>query len=93
MQMEKTRLNLKDAVLDLAPPPPPCFLSHLQWREYLVSAAASQNVRGEPKLIRIVNGDPQLNREYPFCEDCTQAKSHEMMTKGRCKPDFLKEMP
>lgn len=91
--MEKTRLNLKDAVLDLAPPHPPCFVNRIQWREYLVSAAASQNVRGEPKLIRIVNGQPQINRDYPFCADCTQIKSHEMFTKGRCKPNFLKDLP
>lgn len=91
--MEKPRLNLKDAVLDLAPPPPPCFVNHIQWREYLASAAASQNVRGEPKVIRVVQGEPEFNMDYPFCEDCTQIKSHEMVTKGRCKPNFLKDLP
>lgn len=91
--MEKTRLNLKDAVLDLAPPVPPCFQNHMAWREYLASAAAAQNVRGEPKVIQIINGEPTFNRAFPFCADCTQAKSHEMMTKGRCNPNFLKELP
>lgn len=91
--MEKPRLNLKDAVFDLAPPPPPCFVNHIQWREYLASAAASQNVRGEPKVIRVVQGEPEFNMDYPFCADCTQIKSHEMMAEGRCKPHFLKDLP
>lgn len=90
MNPEKTRLNLRDAVLDLAPPPPPCFQNRIHWREYLVSAAASQNVRGEPKVVHIINGDPVLNLDYPFCADCTQHKSLEMTRQGRCNPDYLK---
>ena len=87
-----SRCNLRDAVSDLAPPAPPCFLNATHWREYLASAAATQNVRGEPKVIIIVNGEPTFNFDYPFCADCTQMKSHEMEKRGLCKPDFLKEL-
>lgn len=85
-------MNLKDAVIDLCPPPPPCFLNRMQWTEYLISAAASQNVRGEPKVILLTNGQPQFNREFPYCTDCTQIKSVEMMRANRCNPHHLKEI-
>lgn len=88
----KYRINLKDAVDDLAPPSPKCFVNHIQWREYLQSAAAAQNVRGEPKVILIASdGAAAFNRNFPFCVDCTQIKSFEMMAKGLCNPSFLKE--
>lgn len=90
--MEKTRLNLKDAVQDLAPPPPPCFLNHMQWREYLTSAAAAQACRGEPKVILVQNREPLFNSDFPFCADCTAKKSHQMSTQGKCNPNFLKEL-
>ena len=40
------RLNLSDAVDDLAPPPPPCFFNRGSWIAYLKSAAAAQNHKG-----------------------------------------------
>lgn len=91
--MEVRRLNLRDVVQDTAPPPPPCFLNGTQWREYLASAAAAQACRGEPKVIVIVKGEPAFNRAFPFCEDCTQVKSFEMDKQGKCKPNFLKDLP
>lgn len=84
------RLNLSDAVTDLAPPPPPCFLNRTQWMEYLQSAASAQNSRHEPKVILIhPDGDPYFNLDFPFCADCTQIKSTEMLAKGRCNPNHL----
>lgn len=90
--MIKTRLNLADAVEDLAPAPPPCFLNHLSWREYLKSAAAAQNHKGEPRVIVIVNGNPEFDLTMNYCLDCTEKKSVEMMAKGRCDPDHLKKL-
>lgn len=87
------RINLSDAVDDLAPAPPPCFLNRISWREYLKSAAAAQNSRHEPKVILIAqDGAATFNFAFDICEDCTQKKSVEMMALGRCKPDFLKEL-
>ena len=87
----KYRINLKDAVDDLAPPPPSCFFNKVQWVEYLKSAAAVQNHKGEPRVIIMENGTPAFNRELNFCVDCYQQKSVEMMAKGRCNPDDLKK--
>jgi hypothetical protein len=87
----KTRINMMDAVNDLAPPPPPCFLTAHSWRVYLTSAAGAQNSRKEPRVILIAeDGTPAFNRKFNFCADCTQIKSVEMMGKGRCDPKFLK---
>lgn len=85
-----TRLNLSDAIDDLAPPPPPCFLNRLEWVEYLKSCAASQNDGESPKIILITNGEPRINWDYPICADCTQIHSLAMTKEGRCNPDFLK---
>ena len=52
------RINLNDAVADLHPAPPPCFLNRLEWVEYLKSAAAVQNHKGEPRVILVVDGEP-----------------------------------
>lgn len=87
------RLNLTDAVDDLAPAPPPCFLNRTSWREYLRSAAAAQNNKAEPKVIVIdEDGTARFNYDYPFCADCTQVKSVEMMRAGRCDPQFLQQL-
>lgn len=87
------RINLSDAVDDMAPPPPPCFLNRSIWVEYLKSAAASQNQRDEPKLfIYTAGGAVRLNYEFPYCADCTQVKSLEMDRLGKCKPDYLKQL-
>lgn len=88
----RIRLNLKDAVADLCPAPPPCFRNHLDWREYLQSAAAVQNNHGEQKVILIVNGEAAFNFAYNLCEDCNQIKSLEMYQKGKCSPNHLKDM-
>ena len=83
------RINLNDAVADLHPAPPPCFLNRLEWVEYLKSAAAVQNHKGEPRVILVVKGEPAFNLGFDYCCDCTQIKSFEMMRVDRCKPGFL----
>lgn len=89
----KVRINLADAIDDLAPKtPPPCFHNRMDWIEYLKSCAAVQNQKGEPKIIVIENGEPSINYNFPYCEDCTQVKSHQMHTASKCQPDFLKEL-
>lgn len=85
----KVHLNLRDAVHDTAPNSPPCFLNRAAWLEYLVSAAASQNQADEQKVILVVHGEPVFNTAYNFCEDCTQVKSVEMLSRNRCIPSFL----
>lgn len=88
------RLNLSDAVDDLAPPPPPCFLNRMAWMEYLKSAAAAQNSRHEPKVILVTqDGTASFNYKFNICEDCTQIKSVEMMAEKRCDPEFLNKQP
>lgn len=87
------RINLSDAVDDLAPPPPPCFLNRTAWREYLKSAAAAQNSRHEQKVVLIAQGGAAtFNFAFNICEDCTQKKSVEMMAADRCKPNFLQQL-
>lgn len=86
------RLNLSDAVDDLAPAPPPCFTNRIEWLEYLRSAAACQNHKGEPKVIFMVNGEASFNKGFTFCVDCTQVKSYAMSEKGLCNPDHLKAL-
>lgn len=87
------RINLSDAVDDLAPPPPPCFLNRMAWMEYLKSAAAAQNQKDEPRVFLYgPDGDVRFNFDFPFCADCTQVKSLEMDKQGKCKPDFLKQL-
>lgn len=85
------RLNLSDCIQDLHPPPPPCFKNRLLWVEYLQAAASCQNHKGEPKIIVIVNGEPAINQDFPYCEDCTQLKSLDMYQKGLCNPNYLKD--
>lgn len=89
-----TRLNLNDAVDDLAPLAPPCFTNRLEWVQYLKSAAASQNDRGEPRIVILnlnLKREPVINFDYPFCQDCTQVHSLAMTKVGRCQPQFLKD--
>lgn len=83
------RLNLSDCINDLHPPHPPCFKNRLLWVEYLQAAAACQNNKAEPKIIVIIDGEPRINADFPFCADCTQIKSVEMDLAGRCDPLFL----
>ena len=85
----KVRINLKDAVDDLAPAPPLCFLNKVHWIEYLYSAAASQNNRGEQKIILIVEGEPVINKAYDFCEDCTAHHRRAMVKVNQCHPDWM----
>lgn len=88
------RLNLSDAVDDLAPPPPPCFFNRGSWIAYLKSAAAAQNHKGsQPVIIVAADGEPAFNTRLNYCADCTQAKSFEMQGKGRCNPYHLSDDP
>lgn len=86
-----SRLNLSDAIDDLAPPPPPCYLNRMEWVQYLKAAAASQNDGESPKIILSAHGTPRINYDYPYCADCTQVHSLVMSRTGRCNPDFLKQ--
>lgn len=91
--MTKPRLNLADAVDDLAPPPPPCFHNRAGWLAYLKSAAAAQNHAGEPKVIVIASDQSAaFNFAFPFCADCTQVKSFDMDKQGRCNKDYLAQL-
>jgi hypothetical protein len=85
------RLNLADAINDLAPLPPPCFLNRLEWVEYLKSCAASQNDGESAKIILIKDGEPTINYNYPICADCTQIHSLDMTRAGKCRPNALKD--
>ena len=88
------RLNLSDAVDDLAPPPPPCFFNRASWIAYLKSAAAAQNHKdSQPVIIVAADGTPAFNNRLNYCADCTQAKSFEMQGKGRCNPYHLSDDP
>lgn len=87
----KVRINLSDAVDDLAPAPPPCFLNRSQWIGYLKSAAAAQNQKDEPKIIVIREDEPTINTDFDFCVDCTQATKTKMQASNRCKPDWMKQ--
>lgn len=88
------RLNLSDAVDDLAPTPPSCFFNRGSWIGYLKSAAASQNHKGsQPVIIVAADGEPTFNARLNYCADCTQAKSLEMQGKGRCNPYHLSDDP
>ena len=89
----KYRINLKDAVDDLAPPPPSCFFNRVSWMQYLQSAAAAQNNRSEPVVILVArDGTATFNFDYPMCADCTQIKSMEMTRAGRCNPKYLTDL-
>jgi hypothetical protein len=88
--MTRKRINLSDAIDDLAPAPPPCFLNRLEWTEYLKSCAASQNDGESPKIILIQNGEPSINYAYDICADCTQVHSLAMTQAGKCNPNALK---
>jgi hypothetical protein len=87
------RLNLADAVNDLAPAPPPCFHNRIHWLEYLQSAAAAQACRTEPKVILSSSEQgAHFNLDFNFCADCTQVKSVQMMAKGLCNPNHLTQL-
>ena len=86
----KCRINLKDAVDDLAPPSPKCFFNRSGWMQYLHSAAAAQNQRNEPVVILVAkDGAATFNFDYPLCADCSQIKRMEMTRHGRCNPEYL----
>lgn len=87
------RINLSDAVDDVAPPKPPCFRSRLEWIGYLRAGAAAQNQKNEPTVILVVNGTPRFNKAFPMCDDCTKWHKLEMSRQDRCEPDYLKDLP
>ena len=89
----KCRINLKDAVDDLAPPPPSCFFNRSGWMQYLQSAAAAQNQRNEPVVILVAqDGAATFNFDFPLCADCSKVKSLEMTRQGRCNPQYLTDL-
>ena len=87
------RLNLSDAVDDLAPDPPPCYHNRTEWIAYLKSAASAQNQRDEPKVILItIHGEPTFNRQFPYCTDCNPEHRERMQSHSpsRCQPNYLR---
>ena len=89
MSGKRPYINLSDAVDDLAPAPPPCFLNKMHWIGYLKSAAAAQNQKDEPKIILVSNGEPAINRAFDFCADCTTDTRLKMQGAKRCNPDWM----
>lgn len=87
--MSRPRINLSDAVDDLAPPPPKCFLNGAIWKEYLKSAAAVQNHKGEQPIILLKKGEPSFNMAMSFCVDCETAHKTIMRAAGKCLPRHL----
>lgn len=86
------RMNLSDAVDDLAPPPPPCFENRMLWRDYLKSAATAQYSKGEQRVILLVNDEPQFNTGFNFCRDCDSDTRASKQRAGRCNPRHLKDL-
>lgn len=84
-----TRLNLSDAVDDLAPEHPPCWPDRRAWLAYLKSAAAVQNQRDEQVVIAIVRAEPAFNVFLNYCVDCLVPRAREMERAGRCNPNHL----
>lgn len=91
--MTKCRINLKDAVDELAPPSPPCFHDRKSWMQYLHSAALAQGERDEPTVIKVSkDGAITFCFDFPMCADCTRTKSTEMKRTGRCNPLYLSQL-
>ncbi len=86
------RLNLSDAIDDLAPPPPPCFLNSHAWTQYLKSCATAQNATRYQKIVVMVDGKPRINHEFRFCKDCTPEHKRAMQDKKMCNPIHLKNL-
>lgn len=91
MKTPPIRLNLSDAVDDLAPEHPPCWPDRTSWLQFLKSAAAVQNQRDEQKVIVVIRGEPIFNLAYNFCEDCSSLRASRMQEAGRCNPRHLLE--
>jgi hypothetical protein len=86
--------TLNDAVIDLAPlTPPPCFPNRQAWLEYLKSAAAAQNHKGENKVILTHKGRThEFNYAYDFCQDCDTHYKRLMQSQMSCRPNFLRSL-
>ena len=91
MKTQAIRLNLGDAVDDLAPEHPPCWPDRTSWLQYLKSAAAAQNQLDEQKVIVVIRGEPVFNIGYDFCQDCLTSRARLMEKEGRCNPNHLTE--
>lgn len=88
--MTPPRLNLSDAVDDLAPSPPPCFENRHIWRDYLKSSAAVQYAKGEQRVILLTpQREPRFNPEFNFCRDCDKGTADRKKAKGVCHPDHI----
>lgn len=88
--MTAPRLNLSDAVDDLAPSPPPCFENRHIWRDYLKSSAAVQYAKGEQRVILVTaKREPRFNPAFNFCLDCDERTMERKKAKGVCDPEHI----
>jgi hypothetical protein len=77
-----------DAIDELAPPPPLCFDTHSDWRNYLLHAAADTRAwhRDGPIVWALVGGVRMVeaNPDFNYCDDCTVKREADMRRAGRC---------
>lgn len=69
----------------LAPPAPPCFVTRLQWLEYLATAQECKGDRWAKPFIEIA-GRVEPNPLYNWCRQCMPSHEVQMIGKGLCKP-------
>lgn len=75
----------------LPPGRPACFDSQALWEDYIQHAAVSgRRAHSDGPVIWLARDQPALNRDFDFCEDCTQARQALMQGQNRCLPGFLK---
>ena len=75
----------------LPPGRPACFDTQALWDDYIQYAAVSgRRAHSDGPVIWLARDQPKLNRDFDFCEDCTQARQALMQGQNRCLPGFLK---
>lgn len=86
-------LRRKEAAARLAPAAPPCFLSRLQWVEYIASCAVDQRTAHEPGPLVLAPATPAaFNYGFDFCGDCSQRYADEKRRAGLCEPRHLVQL-
>jgi len=75
-------------IAELAPPPPLCFLSGMEWRSYLTSAAEGQKDSRGPLIFKA--GEPvRFNYRFRYCRDCSHERARHMAAIGKCDPHHV----